>query len=266
MAWSIFSDGGGDAYALGWAKQLLASIGAPASPGNIEFIYQWEKAEGGGGKYNPLNQGPDPGKPYLTSTGSQYGGGAADYTSWAAGLEGASDYLKMPNYRDVYQNLLKNDPVAARRALWASPWASSHYGYGSSWPNVKVPGGVNPVLPVADGSSGATPAAFDSTTCAWGITIPIVGKTCIASNTQLRALIAGTIIIGSSIVLLWGTASLVVFAFRKTGAMDAVTQVVGVIPGVGTAAKAGMAATKSSATKAPATKKAVAAPSATGGE
>lgn len=85
MAWSIFKEGGGKGTAQAWAQSLLQAIGAPVTPSNTQVIYDWEVSEGGGGKYNPLNQGPVPGHPELTTTGSQFGGGAADYKSYSAG-------------------------------------------------------------------------------------------------------------------------------------------------------------------------------------
>jgi hypothetical protein len=139
MAWSIFSDGGGDGAALTWALQFLQALGVPESSTNVDFVYQWEQSEGGGGKYNPLNQGDVPGNSSLTSTGSQYGGGAADYVSWAAGIQGAVDYLHMSNYTNVLAALKAGDGNAAKTALWASPWASSHYGYGSAWSSASPP-------------------------------------------------------------------------------------------------------------------------------
>lgn len=139
MAWSIFSDGGGDGAALTWAQQLIQALGVPNTASNIEFIYQWEKSEGGGGKYNPLNQGPVPGAPTMTSTGQQYGGGAADFVSWASGIQGAVDYLHMSNYTKVLAALKAGDGNAAKTALWSSPWASSHYGYGSAWSGATPP-------------------------------------------------------------------------------------------------------------------------------
>src|SRR5271166_362077 len=98
MAWSIFTDGGGSGAAVTWAQDLLTAIGAPLSAGNVQFVYDWEESEGGGGKYNPLNQGDVSGQPNLTSTGSQYGGGAADFVSWQAGITGAAAYLNMANF------------------------------------------------------------------------------------------------------------------------------------------------------------------------
>ena len=162
MAWSIFREGGGDPVAVGWAHALLRAIGAPETPGNVQFVYQWEKAEGGGGKYNPLNQGPVPSHPELTTTGSQYGGGAADYASWDAGIQGAADYLNMGNYSAVKAALIANNPDQARHALWSSPWAASHYGFGSQWPNVSTPN-VTPQIPgTGTGTSptGVTPTGF----------------------------------------------------------------------------------------------------------
>lgn len=133
MSWSIFSDGGGSGAARTWAVELLQALGAPVNDGNILFIYQWEASEGGGGKYNPLNQGVDPGNSSLTSSGNQYGGGAADYVSWNAGLQGAVNFLHMSNYKDVLAGIMSGNGQAAMKALWASPWAQSHYGYGANW-------------------------------------------------------------------------------------------------------------------------------------
>jgi hypothetical protein len=182
--WSIFSQGGGDAAAVTWAQDLLTEIGAPVTAGNEQFVYDWEKSEGGGGQDNPLNQGDVPGHPELTYTGSQYGGGAAGYVSVAAGLQGAADYLAMPAYAGVKSALLANNPAGAEQALWASPWAGSHYGYGSAWNKSPLPGqagaitetaaitpasvaagavsGVESLLPGGQGLSGEAASIFSS--------------------------------------------------------------------------------------------------------
>lgn len=156
MPWSIFSkgQGGGPGAALTWAEDLLRRIGAPETAGNKQFVYDWEVSEGGGGAYNPLNQGPVPGDPRLTTSGSQYGGGAADYASWTDGLTGAADYLNMSSYQPVAADLQANDPAAARTALWDSPWAASHYGYGSAWSSEPVPGRAQ-ALPAGGGGKGS---------------------------------------------------------------------------------------------------------------
>jgi len=168
MAWSIFSQGGGDGAALTWAQQFLQALGAPVTPGNEQFVYDWEKSEGGGGRYNPLNQGNVPGHPELTTnSGPQYGGGANDYASYAAGIQGSVDYLNMSNYTAVKAALMNNDPTAARSALIASQWAQSHYNGGASFSNAPLPGQATSLL--GDTSSGATysPASATITNTSW---------------------------------------------------------------------------------------------------
>jgi hypothetical protein len=113
------------------------------------MVFDWETSEGGGGKFNPLNQGPVPNHPELTTTGSQYGGGAADFASWQAGLQGAKDYLNMPAYAGILSSLQANRPTEARAALIASPWAASHYGGHLS--DAPLPGRAS-VLPPGGGA------------------------------------------------------------------------------------------------------------------
>lgn len=163
MAWSIFSDGGGDGAALTWARQFLQALGVPLTGSNVTFVYQWEKSEGSGGKYNPLNQGPVPGNSSLTSTGQQYGGGAADFVSWAAGIQGAVDYLHMSNYTEVYNALKAGDGNAAMHALWNSRWASSHYGYGASWSPATPPSGGTALTGGSLGSIAETLTPYAAT-------------------------------------------------------------------------------------------------------
>jgi hypothetical protein len=259
MAWSIFTQGGGAQVAVGWAHQLLKLIGAPDTPGNVEFIYQWEKAEGGGGKYNPLNQGPVAGKPNLTTTGSQYGGGAADFASWDAGLQGAATYLSYSQYAGVLNGLKNNNPVAARQALWASPWAASHYGYGKNWPNVAVPGGT-PILPgtgvgSSDTGTAGTPAttvgltADEKAQCAWVVHAPVAGDTCLMKKTQLRETLGVLLMTGGTGLILFGIAVLVAFSFKSSKAGQAAGKAVGAaagfVPG-GTAVKAAGATARAS--------------------
>lgn len=160
MAWSIFSEGGGKGAAQTWAKSLLSGIGAPTDNATVQVVYDWEVSEGAGGKYNPLNQGPVPGHPELTTTGSQYGGGAADYASWQAGIQGAVDYLNMNNFAAIKKALVAGDASTARAAIISSPWASSHYGQGSSFSTEALPG-QDTALPGLT-NAGATTAGLTS--------------------------------------------------------------------------------------------------------
>jgi hypothetical protein len=162
MAWSIFSTG--TAAAASWAQQFLQAAGLPVTAPNEQFVYDWEKSEGGGGLNNPLNQGDVSGSPQLTSTGSQYGGGAADYVSPAAGIQGAVDYINYANYAGVKQALEDSNYSAAEEALWASPWASSHYGYGSAWSTAAYPGAPATSAPSNQAAAtGVTSANPDGT-------------------------------------------------------------------------------------------------------
>lgn len=162
MAWSIFQQGGGDDVAVAWAQQLLTKLGVPVTPGNTEFVYQWEKSEGGGGKYNPLNTGGVYGHPELTTTGEQYGGGANDFASWDAGLIGSAINIQTPgpdNYPAIVTALRNNDPAGARQALWNSGWAASHYGNGANWSNAALPGSSGNVVPPSFFTGSGTDAS-----------------------------------------------------------------------------------------------------------
>jgi hypothetical protein len=156
MAWSIFREGGGKGSAATWAKTLIQRLGVPDTPAMEQFVYDWEVSEGGGGKFNPLNQGLVPGHPELTTSGIQFGGGAADYASWDAGFIGAVDYIAhMSNYTNLYAHMKAGDAAGARAALIASPWAASHYNNGRGFSNEALPGQSN-ALPGYTGSGGTT--------------------------------------------------------------------------------------------------------------
>lgn len=240
MAWSIFTDGGGDQVAVGWAQQFLTALGAPVTPGNVQFVYDWEKSEGGGGKYNPLNTGPVSQHPEWTTTGEQFGGGAADYASWDAGIMGPVYYLQhyqQNTYSKILQALKNNDPTGARAALWNSPWAASHYGYGSNWSNAVVPGG-QPILPSSGAGTGTSTVAnqtvaFDPATCAWSFHIPAVGDQCVLSKKQVRALVGVGILGVATVVGLVGVALLIATGLKDTQAGQTAQQAVTTLTPVG---------------------------------
>lgn len=135
MSWSIFDHGGKSAAAL-WAHDALIVGGCPTTPAMVDFVFDWEVSEGGGGLNNPTNCGP------LTfaqcdgwhlpfrvasSTGEQYGGGAADYATREDGIKATVNYWHMDNYTGLYAAMKRGDADGARQALIASPWAASHY-------------------------------------------------------------------------------------------------------------------------------------------
>jgi hypothetical protein len=234
MPWSIFTDGGGKEVAVGWAQQLLKAINAPVTPETTQFVYDWEVSEGGGGKFNPLNQGPVPGQPQLTTTGQQYGGGAADFASWQAGLQGAVAYLNMPNFTAVRDALRRGDAVGARSALIASPWAASHYNGGASFSNEALPGG-KPVLPPAGGggpgSSGSSTTSNADPTCAgsWPNLGPIGGG-CMIHKATLRHVAGGLLMGAGGIIALPGVLVLVAFGLKTSGGLGKAADVAGAVP------------------------------------
>lgn len=225
MPWSIFSDGGGPGAALTWANDLLQKIGAPLSAGNEQMVYDWEVSEGGGGRYNPLNQGPVPGHQELTTTGQQYGGGAADFASWSAGLTGAADYLQMPSFKGIADALRRNDPVTARADLIASPWAASHYGGGSSFSSNPIPGKAS-ALPTTGGGTAdksSTDAGFLGIPGAINGAVTTFGK-------DLKTIAFTTaLVVAGGALMVWGFA-------RATGAKQKAEHVAGA---AGTAAQVG---------------------------
>ncbi len=108
-----------------WAKTFLSQLGAPMTPGNLQFVYDWQISEGGSGN-NPLNTG----KSKASSTGNSSAGGAAGYSTVQSGIDGAIEYVgSMSNYRNLKAKLMDGSSYQADvAALIASPWAASHYG------------------------------------------------------------------------------------------------------------------------------------------
>lgn len=118
-----------------WAVDFLKALGNTQPSGDtVAFVVEWTLAEDSSGgafaRNNPLNttQGGFEETQVINSDGVR------GYSTREAGLSAALHTITNGLYNDVVAALLVNDPDAARRALWASPWAASHYGYGASWP------------------------------------------------------------------------------------------------------------------------------------
>lgn len=199
MAWSIFTEGGGPGAAVTWAENLESSLGVPQSPQNTQFIYDWETSEGGGGKFNPLNQGADPGHPELTSS-APASGGAADYVSWQGGLQGSTDYLNMPAYSGVLAGLQNSDYASAASALWASTWASSHYGYGKNW-SYAIPPSDKTALSVAGGGVSTSSIVTAPASAATSIISKLFGLPTFSDFTALLERL-GLILLGAALILI----------------------------------------------------------------
>lgn len=134
--WSIFQTGGGTKAAVAYAGEVVKAAHLPQTPANVQFIYDWEKSEGGGGVNNPLNVGTVTG---LASSGSQYGGGANNYPSVSTEIQAVTKELNTPQYADIKAAMARSTYRSASSALWRSPWAGGHYGYGKNWSTAPLP-------------------------------------------------------------------------------------------------------------------------------
>lgn len=203
MAWSIFSEGGGKGSAVTYAQDLLKSLGVPQSKQNVQFVYDWEVSEGGGGAYNPLNIGP---VGNLASSGTQYGGGAADYPSYAASIQAVTQTVKS-SYKSLYSALQQSSYSGAEQALWASPWAASHYGYGSNW-STETPPGATPI-DLGGSVAGSDPNA-STTSLIPGISVSSLVQSAVKALlgmfglSDLKDMLerAGLIILGFTLIIL----------------------------------------------------------------
>lgn len=125
-----------------WAVDFLAALGN-VQPTNetIAMVVEWTIAEDGSDgalkRFNALN---------TTICGHNWTGaingdgacGVGSYGSYQDGIDAAVDTIDQSNFSAIMVALQANDPEAAKAALWASPWASSHYSYGVSWPRYQV--------------------------------------------------------------------------------------------------------------------------------
>ncbi|MCK8609618.1 hypothetical protein [Agromyces sp. C10] len=128
-----------------WAKLVLVFGDWPVTDENVRFMVEWMREENGPDNWwnrnNPLNNG----------YGSGGGSGLGSYTTLVdAARYAASNLQKRTFYADIVAALEAGTSAdAAARAVWASPWAESHYGYGTWWSTSPVP--VVPAPPSAWG-------------------------------------------------------------------------------------------------------------------
>ena len=112
-----------------WAKMVLLSGGWPQSDTNVTVMVRWMRQENGADNWwnrnNPLNNG----------YGSGGGSGTGSYANLIIAAQKAADNLKRnPSFAIIVKCLAVSAPTSlTEQAIWASPWASSHYGNGSRW-------------------------------------------------------------------------------------------------------------------------------------
>lgn len=126
-----------------WGMDVLARLGnAQPTPDLVAFMVAWTYAEDASdGALNRNNA-------YNTTlcmpgrmTGAINGDGACGvqgYSTWQDGIEATARTLEQDNFAAVRKALLANEADVAQHALWASPWAASHYGYGAAWPEART--------------------------------------------------------------------------------------------------------------------------------
>jgi hypothetical protein len=117
---------------------LLAAIGnEQPTPAIVAEVVIWSIAEDGGGgalrRNNPWNTTMC-GFNMIGSINVDGACGVGHYATMEDGIAANAATLAQGNFSAVRAALLANDPQAFRHALWASPWAASHYGWGASWP------------------------------------------------------------------------------------------------------------------------------------
>ncbi|MEO6827885.1 MAG: hypothetical protein ABI255_06505 [Microbacteriaceae bacterium] len=116
-----------------WARLVLISGAWPQSEQNVTVMLRWMRQENGPDNWwnrnNPLNNG----------YGSGGGSGLGSYSNLVSAAEYAAANLHR-GYPDVVAALTAGTSAdATAAAIWASPWATSHYGNGSHWSTSPVP-------------------------------------------------------------------------------------------------------------------------------
>jgi hypothetical protein len=92
-----------------WAATVLQQLGIPQSPGAVQALTGWARAEGGHwnnqARFNPLNTTqPEPG---YTKTGAQ--GNIGSYTSWQQGVDATVKTLTNGRYAPILSALKAGD-------------------------------------------------------------------------------------------------------------------------------------------------------------
>ena len=110
-----------------WAKLVLMDGGWPTTDANITVLLRWMRQENGPpdwwNRNNPLNNG----------YGSGGGAGLGSYSNLrdAAQYAAANLHRGYPGIVAALASGASADVTAA--AIWASPWATSHYANGAHW-------------------------------------------------------------------------------------------------------------------------------------
>lgn len=111
-----------------WAKLVLMFGEWPITESNVTVMMRWMRQENYERNWwqrnNPLNNG----------YGSGGGAGFGSYDNLVIAAEMAAGNLKSGRYPDIAAGFAASAPTAQiEKAIWVSPWASSHYQNGTHW-------------------------------------------------------------------------------------------------------------------------------------
>jgi hypothetical protein len=118
-----------------WATLVLFLAGFPTTESNITVMLRWMRQENGPDDWwnrnNPLNNG----------WGSGGGSGLGSYDNLVTAAENVGNALHgNSGYSAIVAGFSSSAPTdVIEQAIWASPWASSHYANGSHWSYSPVP-------------------------------------------------------------------------------------------------------------------------------
>ncbi|PJJ71633.1 hypothetical protein CLV46_1184 [Diaminobutyricimonas aerilata] len=112
-----------------WATMVLVYGGWPTTESNVTVMMRWMRQENYEKNWwqrnNPLNNG----------FGSGGGSGLGSYDNLVIAAQKAAENLhRGSGYRDIVAGFAASAPTEQiESAIWASPWASSHYQNGAHW-------------------------------------------------------------------------------------------------------------------------------------
>jgi len=118
-----------------WAKLVLLYAKFPLSESNVTVFTRWMRQENGTDDWwnrnNPLNNG----------WGSGGGAGLGSYPNLDVAAQNAAKALHgNPGYAAIVAGFAASAPTSEiEQAIWASPWATSHYANGTHWSSRPVP-------------------------------------------------------------------------------------------------------------------------------
>ncbi|MDN4639457.1 hypothetical protein QCD70_04295 [Agreia sp. PsM10] len=118
-----------------WAELVLLLGDFPRTDDNVTVMLRWMRQENGPDNWwnrnNPLNNG----------WGSGGNSGLGSYDTLVIAAENAAEALHSnPGYAGIVAGFSSSAPTAQiEQAIWASPWATSHYANGAHWSYTPVP-------------------------------------------------------------------------------------------------------------------------------